>query len=190
MAIKTFTTGELLTASDTNTYLANAGLVYITGTTLSGTATSIANCFSSTYRNYRIVISSIQTSADADLYFRMLNGTTVISGSDYQWAARGFTASGVSGDSAGSGQTLGYVGWTQSGVANTPIGAVSMDVYAPNAAERTFVTFNSTYYFVNFGSRVGMAEHNLTAAYDGIRFLTNSAATMGGNVAIYGYRQA
>ena len=32
MAIKTFTTGEVLTASDTNTYLANAGLVYITST--------------------------------------------------------------------------------------------------------------------------------------------------------------
>jgi hypothetical protein len=29
MAIKTFTTGEVLTASDTNTYLANAGLVFV-----------------------------------------------------------------------------------------------------------------------------------------------------------------
>jgi hypothetical protein len=30
MAIKTFTTGEVLTASDTNTYLANSGLVFET----------------------------------------------------------------------------------------------------------------------------------------------------------------
>jgi hypothetical protein len=29
MAIKTFTTGEVLTAADTNTYLANSGLVYV-----------------------------------------------------------------------------------------------------------------------------------------------------------------
>ena len=29
MAIKTFTTGEVLTASDTNTYLNNGGLVFI-----------------------------------------------------------------------------------------------------------------------------------------------------------------
>jgi hypothetical protein len=27
MAIKTFTTGEVLTAADTNTYLANSGLI-------------------------------------------------------------------------------------------------------------------------------------------------------------------
>ncbi len=29
MAVKTFTTGEVLTAADTNTYLNNGGLVYI-----------------------------------------------------------------------------------------------------------------------------------------------------------------
>ena len=32
MAVKTFSTGEVLTASDTNTYLNNGGLVYITST--------------------------------------------------------------------------------------------------------------------------------------------------------------
>ena len=59
MAIKTFTTGEVLTASDTNTYLANAGLVYVTSATI-GTAVSsvtVSNCFSSTYDAYRIVIT-------------------------------------------------------------------------------------------------------------------------------------
>jgi hypothetical protein len=35
MAIKTFTTGEVLTASDTNTYLANSGLV-VMGATVTG----------------------------------------------------------------------------------------------------------------------------------------------------------
>ena len=53
MAVKTFTTGEVLTASDTNTYLANAGLVYITSTSVgTGGSLTVSNCFSATYNNY------------------------------------------------------------------------------------------------------------------------------------------
>ena len=60
MAIKTFTTGEVLTASDTNTYLANAGLVFISNTAITAGASSIvvSNCFSSTYDRYKILIES------------------------------------------------------------------------------------------------------------------------------------
>jgi hypothetical protein len=65
MAIKTFTTGEVLTASDTNTYLANSGLVYITSATLS--ATALDGIFTSDYDNYRIVISNIDQSGSAGL---------------------------------------------------------------------------------------------------------------------------
>ena len=61
MAIKTFTTGEVLTASDTNTYLANAGLVYITSASAtSGTTLNIDNIFSSSYRSYRIVLDDVR----------------------------------------------------------------------------------------------------------------------------------
>ena len=60
MAIKTFTTGEVLTASDTNTYLANAGLVYIAATTASAQTTiAIDNCFTTTYAHYFITYNLI-----------------------------------------------------------------------------------------------------------------------------------
>jgi hypothetical protein len=58
MAIKTFTTGEVLTASDTNTYLANAGLVYVKSQTI-GTGVSsviVSDCFTTDYDNYKIVV--------------------------------------------------------------------------------------------------------------------------------------
>ena len=42
------------------TAVGNSGLVYITGGTQSGsTALNVDNCFTSTYRNYRIVMSNI-----------------------------------------------------------------------------------------------------------------------------------
>ena len=191
MAIKTFTTGEVLTASDTNTYLANAGLVYIASGTLSSTATNFASVFSSTYRNYRVVISSIQMSNTGYVYFQMLTGTTPNTSAEYAWAFAGYTAGGTAANDNATGQAVGFLGWAQSGANNIPIGALSFDIYAPNAAERTFLTVQATSFSGTLTSRVGLSEHNLTTAYDGIRFLTNNGAvTFGGNVTIYGYRQA
>ena len=57
MAIKTFTTGEVLTAADTNTYLANSGLVYVAGATFTGAGTFDVTGFSSSYLFYHLEIS-------------------------------------------------------------------------------------------------------------------------------------
>ena len=77
MAVKTFT-NEQLTASDTNTYLANSGLVYITSATVSGTPSSLSvpNCFSSTYDHYRIVFNGITFSASGFSYTVQVGGYT------------------------------------------------------------------------------------------------------------------
>jgi hypothetical protein len=57
MAIKTFTTGEVLTASDTNTYLANSGLQYVDGATFAGAASFDVTGFTSDYLFYELRIS-------------------------------------------------------------------------------------------------------------------------------------
>ena len=60
MAVKTFSVGETLTASDCNAFLAN-GLVYITSASAtSGSALNIDNIFSATYRSYRIVLDDVR----------------------------------------------------------------------------------------------------------------------------------
>lgn len=67
MAIKTFTSGEVLTAADTNTYLANSGLVYVTSTTFStSTAITVDSCFDGTYA-YRIFFQQTNSSSSGDL---------------------------------------------------------------------------------------------------------------------------
>ena len=56
MAVKTFTT-EVLTSADTNTYLANSGLVYVKSHTItSGASVVVTDAFSSTYDNYLIIV--------------------------------------------------------------------------------------------------------------------------------------
>ena len=73
MAVKTFTTGEVLTAADTNTYLNNGGLVYITSASFSAVASvSVNSCFTSTYENYLLQVRVYgSASSNVALRFRI-----------------------------------------------------------------------------------------------------------------------
>jgi hypothetical protein len=90
MAIKTFTTGEVLTASDTNTYLANSGLTYITqGTVSANTTLNFTSIFTSAYDNYRVVFTSSanQTAPGNQINLRVRSGSTDLStGNAYLWS--------------------------------------------------------------------------------------------------------
>jgi hypothetical protein len=57
MAIKTFTTGEVLTAADTNTFLANAGLDYVSGASFSNVTTADVTGFTTAYGTFRLVLN-------------------------------------------------------------------------------------------------------------------------------------
>ena len=190
MAIKTFTTGEVLTASDTNTYLANSGLVYVAGGALSTAATDFIGCFTSEYTNYRVVIDSISLSGSADIYFQLLSGTTPAVGADYSWAYTGLTTTNLSRNSSSTGQTFTYTGMTAIGVNTLVVGGISFDIYNPQLATRTIATCTSAGYDSNFFTRSGIMQHNVLAAYNGFRLSTQNTPTMAGTVRIYGYRKA
>ncbi len=190
MAIKTFTTGEVLTAADTNTYLGNAGLVYITSGALSGTSKNFEGCFTSTYDNYRIVLSSIAISADGDIYWRGLVGTTPSISADYSFAFLGLSASNVQLNASNAAATIAYSGITAvGGVGGIVVASASIDMYGPKLAQRTFSTSNASGYSSGFYGRQGQSHFNLSTSFDGIQFLTAGAPTMAGTVTIYGYRK-
>jgi hypothetical protein len=192
MAIKTFTTGEVLTAADTNTYLANSGLVYLAGGTLTGTSTNFAGCFSATYENYRIVISKADFAAGF-LAFRMLNGTTAYTTAQYYTAlmSRNSTQTTYGGDNI-NGDSYGAFGYN---FQSTTGGAFScsIDFYNPFGTARTFYTCGaSAYYAVSpfFAMSAGGGGVNNTTSFDGIQIIGQNGGVVAGNVAIYGYRKA
>ena len=86
MAIKTFTSGEVLTAADTNTYLANAGLVYVAGGSLSLTTSrlNVLGVFSSTFRNYRVTFNIVARSTANRFDMHYLVGSTLVAANYYQ----------------------------------------------------------------------------------------------------------
>jgi len=190
MAVKTFTQGEKLTAADTNTYLANAGLDYITAASAtSGSALSINNCFTSTWTSYRVIIhSSIISSGEAALLMRLRVGGVDSSTGNYYWGAAGYYSSGTSADDYGAGQTYWSVGY----IRNTATSVTVFDIINPALATNTMANGNYQYYVGSasaFGVRWFGATHNVGTAYDGFTLSTSGTIT-DLKVAIYGYRKA
>jgi|APGre2960657404_1045060.scaffolds.fasta_scaffold71540_3 hypothetical protein len=101
MAVKTFTTGEVLTAADTNTYLANSGLQYISSGTFTNAASFDVTGFSSSYDFYQLLMS-IQTNAAATsstITAVLYSGVTARNTNYYggQWYVNNAGASGTYG---------------------------------------------------------------------------------------------
>jgi hypothetical protein len=188
MAVKTFTTGEVLTAADTNTYLANSGLVYITSATMTGSTSilNMDNIFTSTYDNYRILVQNLSPAASAffDMRFRS-GGVSRIT--QYQFALVGFTAGGAaSNDSSGGYVAQGYFGGQSSFAGDTVNSA--WDVFTPFTTNRTTVTFQTVAYPSVFATRSGIIEHDHGVSNDGITIY--SSQNFSGKVTVYGYRKA
>ena len=202
MAIKTFTTGEVLTASDTNTYLNDSGLVLITsGITVSsagGTAATVANgtvtigtsntsvtvsgAFSATYENYVIVASGFAASSLGAAAYIKLNNST---GSTYygNMIYNVPTSSAIGGVSAANGAANGFFTHTAS---TTGTNSFSGTLNAP------FLAVTSNYYG-NFSGRSyngQFSSHDSNAASSTGFILAPSAGNFtGGTIRVYGYRQ-
>ncbi len=179
MAVKTFTTGEVLTAADTNTYLANAGLVYVTSTTV-GTAVAsvtISNCFSSTYDHYRVVIAGIVNSTAANLTGQ-LSGIT---GSTYSTGGTFFTYGSATVSGFGPAATTSWV----IGVAGATNSHAVIDILSPNTAttKGMFTQGTSTVAYYSFG---GTCTSTSTAT--GLVVAPNAGTMTGGTITVYGYR--
>ena len=185
MAIKTFTSGEVLTAADTNTYLANSGLVYIANGTLSLTtsATNVTGVFSSTYKNYRVLfyVSARSTTNTVDMKY--IVGTTPTSSGYYQ--------AGIGSDYASN--TVIYYPRSNGGTqfiglnVSLPTG-LTMDIFNPNRTGNTLHTGTASDASTGFAFSLG-GENIVSNQYTGFQLLT-STGTATIEYQVFGYREA
>lgn len=183
MAIKTFTTGEVLTAADTNTYLANSGLVYVASKTFSGSGTvSCTSFFNSTYDHYRLVMNCTSAGAGAQIVeTRLMSGASATSGTtSYKYYEAGYVWAGSLDPGAGPGGAYWF------GFRSTDFFYGTMDIQNPYTANYTAFQQTSVDSAQSVESR---GIHTLTTSYDGIQFLVGSG-TLTGTVTCYGYRKA
>ena len=186
MAIKTFTTGEVLTAADTNTYLANSGLVYISTTTIATATTQFVGAFTDTYTNYRAVFS-YTASAGVGVLFRWLVGTTVQTGNIVSQSIGVVSNVGVLTASTRGDQ----YGIFPAAFPTYPASA-SIDIYNPKAVGySSYASQISTVPESATVSRLEMVggRNIATTQIDGFEITTASAITLSGTMTLYGYRK-
>ena len=185
MAIKNFTTAEVLTASDTNTYLANSGLVYVTSATAtSGTSLSVNNCFTSTYSAYRIVVTRATLGALSGMSMRMrASGTdqsllyyNIRSGYDYATSAASVSAINNGAQ------------WELPLITDTTSAACVIDLQNPQASLKTQISAQGAdSRTAGVGALIGSGMLNNTTAYDGFTIFSGQTNTSL-NLTVYGYR--
>ena len=183
MAIKTFTTGEVLTASDTNTYLANSGLVYVTSATV-GTGVSsvtVTGAFNSTYDNYRIIYSGGVLSTGDTLSLKM--GTTATSGHYGVYLYANYVT-GTPLAATNNNNAL----WSWVGGAGPDNAVLMCDLYSPNLAKTTRINSGVIHYVSNFGTYTGVETS--TTQHTSFQIIPASGTLTGGTITVYGYRKA
>lgn len=193
MAIKTFTTGEVLTAADTNTYLANAGWNVITpssvtGGTLSGAKVTIGSAqstvtvngvYSTTFNAYKILIVGSSASASANNVYYKQGGSTGATyySNGYYMSAGSTVVNGMMTNAASTGIII--------ALTSNTFWSSTFEVHNPFATAATTLT----------GQAAGSAYASTTSGYDSNAAsstsfsLTLSAGTItGGTIMIYGFR--
>ena len=180
-----FSSGAILTAAQMN----SVGLWKVASGSLSTATTNFQGCFTSEYRDYRIVIDSLGFSGAGDIYVRFLVSATPSTTADYFWALRGINSSAGIADNTGSAQTLIYCGASASG-ATAADSSVTLDILSPQLATKTIV-LSSAFSLTSgvYVSRAGGAAFDVSTQFNGLQFISASAVTLSGNVTIYGYRK-
>jgi hypothetical protein len=168
------------------------GLEFITGGTQSGsTALNVDGCFTTTYNNYRIVLSEIQIStSDRALRLNYRSSGTTNTNGDYIYAYRGLRENGVSGDtSSGGSVAFAEIGVYIATFANLQLGNASIDIYSPNLSVRTGATVNAYGYESGYQFRQGGFVFNVNTPFDGFRIFLNSTGNVAFKYEVYGYRK-
>lgn len=184
MAIKTFTAGSVLTASDTNTYLTNAGLVYVTSATIGSAVASVpvANCFTSTYDNYRVVIHGGTGTTGVFCMTFDASGTASVTG--YYVGFSGYYYAGGASNYNGNNAANIFVA---GGGITSQFMVVNMDIFGVKKA--AYTNFAGDYIGSDNAGRFG-GYHGVATAYDGFTVTSNSGTMTGGTITVYGYRKA
>jgi len=182
MASKTFIPGEVLTASDTNTYLANSGTVLLktqlVGTTVSSVV--VTGAFSADYDSYKIMYTGGVHSATQDIALQLGSTTTGYYGARI---ALFYVADTLSYSRNNNGASFGFVGTGASTGAY-----VNCDLISPFLSTRTIINAPSVVLSSTSiaGSFSGFLDNN--TSYTAFTIIPTGGTLTGGTIRVYGYR--
>jgi hypothetical protein len=186
------TNGQVLTADSAEATglkwatpaAATSGLTLIKSQVIGTGVSSIAvtSAFSSTYDNYKIMISGGTSSANNSLYLQL--GSTV---TGYY---AGYTRVNYSTGAASLTNDNNGTSFTRIGSSNTNGMHSNFDILSPNLAKNTFIggAFVDPATASSAGAIAGFL--NDTTAYTGFTILMNTGNLTGGTIRVYGYQNS
>lgn len=185
MTYPSFTTGEVLTAADMN----RVGLWRINGGSTSGTTfLNVDGVFTSNFRNYRLVMSSIQSDTVARalrLNYRASGSTDA--NANYRYAYRGLKVDGTTNDTSNAGTTFAEIGVYLDSFASTDFGSCTIDFLTPQVSARTHALVAAQGYEGNYYYRNGGFVYATNTVFDGFRITLSGSGNLAFTWQIYGY---
>jgi hypothetical protein len=163
----------------------SAGLTLISTTTIGSAVSSVtvSGAFSSTYDNYKVIVSG--GSASASINLTMILGATA---TGYYAGYNQITYSNNS--TANTGADKYATSWTKVASANTNGIGAHFDLLAPNLAKNTFIVGGAANNDTAGNSRTYSGFLNDTTAYTAFTFTTSSGTITGGTIKVYGYQNS
>ena len=183
MAEQTFTSGQILTAAQMTTLQTNIGLAYVASGTLSltTTATNVTGVFTSTYKNYRVLLNVTARSTGNRFDMKYIVGTTPTSSAYYQAGIGADYASNTTIYYQRSNNDAVFFGETSSGVST-----LTMDIFSPNRVATTTHTGQSVTSSNGIAFSIGGIQSSGTQ-FTGFQLFT-STGTMTVEYQVFGYR--
>ena len=176
-------TGTTISIASGHTLSGVAGLNLLHSSTFSEVSTkSIDSVFSSTYKNYKIMLSII-SSASSDFYFRFRDGSGDVTSQSYAWKYMFSTSNNnwTAYDNGGSANKAEYI---SGGGGNAYHYNNIFEIFNPNEAEKT--TFRTEGNNASQQTLLAAGGFDGNTQFTGITFY-NGSGTISGEIQIYGY---
>jgi hypothetical protein len=187
MAVKTFAVGELATSADVNTYLTNAGLVYVTQVSPTPATTIAVSCFSSTYDNYKVIVTPVISASASDIRIKLRSGGTASSVNYYMTNI--FASAGAISSTSEAGQVSWRGVYCGTGGSDGKYNLLTFDLFGPFLATATRYDMRSSAWdSTSVVNRSATGFHDLSTSYDGFELSAGSNITA--TITVYGYRKA
>ena len=165
--------------------LPSGALTLVSATTITTSNTvTVDNVFTSTYRNYKIILTSTGQVGTGEPQFQLRAGGVTTAGSGYNYSTTGSASNGAGTAGAVPSASNWGLGYTI-----TPLGifASEMTLYNPQIATETMFSSRSTSSVTatnSYNYAIG-GMHTATTAHDGL-IITNSGGNFSGVLRVYG----
>jgi len=152
---------------------------------------SITDCFSSSYDVYKVVINNIEFGAGADMKYRLINASGVVSSANYDSAVLLQRSYGAFSDNrTENGTEFRSIGFydPSGGIGTGKGGATVIYIYNPFGSVYTFVTWqNAGLSSIGTPVRRGIGMLTVSESHTGINF-NSSETILGVNASVYGVK--